>query len=161
MAPNILPQINFKRPLVNLLTAVAALDRTEDEVMGLVDEGKIAYAFNFASPDSQRRTVRILAQSIADFQNGKIATATSDAEQFNQAVRLIFPGVTTKPGGFQSVRMVTIYRRLSLDHNHVANLCRSGEMRLVKGAKFRGGPNGSPEVEFNSVVQFLQRRRIA
>lgn len=158
--PSTIPQIGFKRPLVNLLTAVAALDRTAEEVLALVDEGRIAFAFNFASQGCQRRAVRILAQSIADFQAGKIASAASDEEQFSQAVRLIFPAVSTKSGGLQSVRAATVHRRLSLDHDHVANLCRCGAMRLVKGAKFRSGPNGSPEVEFSSVVEFLKRRRI-
>ncbi|NOS68660.1 MAG: hypothetical protein HOP33_01850 [Verrucomicrobia bacterium] len=155
------PQISFKLPLVNLGTAVAALAVPEEKVFAAIEEGRIAFAFDFSSCGCKRVAVRILAQSLADFQNRKPVSTASDAEQFNQAVRLIFPAVTTKPGGIQTVRAVTIYRRLCINHDHAARLVRDGEMRLAKGAKFRRGPTGSPEVEFSSVVEFLKRRRIA
>ena len=157
---NSLPEIAFKRPLVNLWTAVAALDRSSYEVLALIEEGKLRFAWNIALRDVGSRDIRILTQSIVEFQNCQPAPRLSDAEDFQRAVKFIFPAVSYSCG-VATVRAATIYKKFSVGHSHVLKLVDQGSLRRLEGTACRPGPNGSPQIEFSSVLDLLKRRRIA
>ncbi|TAL06140.1 MAG: hypothetical protein EPO07_02310 [Verrucomicrobia bacterium] len=154
-----LPQITFKRPLVNLWTAVAALDRSSYEVLALIEEGRLRFAWNIALRGDGQRDVRILTQSLFEFQNNQAAPSISADEDFQRAVKLIFPAVS-HTRGVATVRAATIYKKFSVSSCHVLSLAEQGTLRLLAGTVQRPGPDGSPQIEFNSVVEFLARRRM-
>lgn len=157
LAPASVP---FKRPLVSLWTAVEVLDRSSAELLALIEEGKLRFAWNIAGRRTRRRLIRILSQSLVEFQSGQPAPNLSAPDDFQRAVKLIFPAVSHAPGGAITVRATTIVKRLSVGSDHVLHLVDQGELRVCKGAVRRPGPNGSPEIEFGSVVEFLTKRRL-
>lgn len=159
-----LPQLSFALPVVNLWTAVAATGARQDEVLAMIQDGRLLYAWDIGSRSSGKQLVRILARSIADFQQGRTASLASrmraGAEEFNQVLKELFPAVSYKPHGPATIRAATFTRRLCASHDHVLGLCREGSLRFAKGTKCTTGPHGSPEIEFASVVEFLRQRRI-
>ena len=165
--PNAAPLIAFKRPLVDVWAACAALDCSEDAVVNLVDEGRLRFAFNLASRHAHtRRCIRILSRSLAEFQAGAVPglgamSATQDAAAFAEALKLIFPALTRYATGGSTVRVTTIGRKFNMGTDHVLNLCDENSLRLVPGTVRRRGPNGSPQVDFASVAKFLAARRLS
>lgn len=170
-----LPQITFKQPLVNLWTAVAALGVLEDEVLRMIQDGSLRFAWNIACKNSGKQYVRILAHSISDFQAGKSAspsglnlrrtlafhgTSARSDEEYQRAIKLIFPAISHKPDGTACLRLTTIQRRFSVTHTHMARLVREGSLQMCKGDVFRSGPNGSPAITFASVLAFMKARRM-
>ena len=154
------PQLAILRPLVNLWTAVAALDRSQNEVIALIEDGKLRYAWNIASRASGHREIRILTQSLVEFQSSQRLPPVPPDEEFQRVVKLIFPAVSYKNGVAASVCATTITKRFSAGSQHVLALADEGSLRFVKDAVRRRGPNGSPAIEFASVVQFLKQRRM-
>ena len=64
-----LPQLAFRRPLASIGTAVEMLDRSAAEVMALIEEGRLRFAWNIGGRRVRNRTVRILTQSLREFQS--------------------------------------------------------------------------------------------
>ena len=165
--PTATPLVAFKRPMVDVWAACAALDCSEDAVVNLIDEGRLRFAFNLASRHAHtRRCVRILSHSLAEFQAGAgpnvgAMSAAEDAKAFAAALKLIFPAVTRYATGLSTIRVTTIGRKFNMGTDHVLNLCDEKSLRLVPGTVRRTGPNGSPQVDFSSVAKFLADRRLS
>lgn len=151
--PTSLPQITLCRPLVNLQTAAAALDRHPPAVQRLVEDGSLPWAFDLAVVQRRRMEVRILSQCLRDFQLRQVAA--SRALEFDAVLQIIFP--LLPPSG--TIKADTIARRFNCRTDHIAHLVKSGRLRLA-GAPARSGPGGSPAIEAASVIKFLRQRRI-
>lgn len=135
------------------------LDRSAAEVMALIEEGRLRFAWNIGGRRVRNRTVRILTQSLREFQSGQPTPNTTAEEDFQQAVRQIFPAVS-RASGLATVRATTIAKRFSVSSSHVLHLIDQRELRALRGTVRRPGPTGSPAVEFASVVEFLRKRRL-
>lgn len=141
--------------MVSADAAMAVLDlRQPEELLELVERGHILYAFNVACQGSRRSELRLLARSVEDYLALRAGHKAPPIESWEAVLRLIF----RDPGRPQ--RWDTIYRRWCVSQAHVRNLCKSGELRLVRGSLPHRGPTGSPLVEWASLVDFLERRRV-
>lgn len=153
-----LPQITLSRPLVNVATAGAALDCHADAIRGLIEDGKLLWAFNISTEIHTYQEVRILAHCLRDFQTGQLAA--SRALDFAAVLTLIFPMLPAPQFGvIPKLTADTLARRFNCRTDHVFHLVNVGGLRLI-GSKARRGPGGSPFIEFASVANFLRKRRI-
>lgn len=59
----------IQRSLVSIETAKAALNKSEDAILGLIESGKLRFAFDLGQTGSHRRLVRIFTLSICDYVN--------------------------------------------------------------------------------------------
>jgi len=154
---NSLPQITFRGPLVDLGTARAALLLDTPKVKALIESGDIRWVFDVAR-STARQEIRILARSLADYQNGIRAAGTDD---LTAILGVIFPTMTKlRPGVVATIRAATITRQFAINSSHCLNLLDDGEFKILKGIPRRAGVGGSPLVEFSSVVDFVNRRRV-
>ena len=155
MSATITKPLNFKRPLVSVWTVLSVTDfKTEDEVLAAIDDGRLLYAFNIAGKKATARLVRVLAASVANFVEGNPPAKISQAEEWQQVERLIFP--TPAP----SIPAKEIALAWNVSGTHILNLCDQKLLRLAKGTPRHCGPGGSPQVEYQSAVEFLRARRI-
>jgi hypothetical protein len=153
--------IRIRRPMVDVLTASAALDLRHNEVIALVESGKLCWAWNIASPNSRARTIRILSRSLEEYQTGKGARYANAQEEFQAVIRLIHPGLITQPGVVSLVRTCDLAQRFMINGGTMTRLVKAGEFEVGRKATAARGRTGSPALKASSVVEFLARRRIA
>jgi len=139
--------------------AQAALDLDAEQVMALIYDGRLQWAFNLAGADARRCEVRILSRSLEACQQRRAAPVANDGE-FAAVIKIIFPMVRPRPGVADALRARTIYHRLNIKHAHLYELVAAGLLKLLPGSHPRRGPTGSPQIEFASVIEFLRERRI-
>lgn len=155
------PVIIFRSPVITVSTVSAALERSADEVLDMVLDGRLRFAWNIARAGESRQEIRILTRSLFNYQNCIASSALNDEEDFQHAVKTIFPATAHKPDGVRFIRAAAITRRLCASRPHIYRLCNDAVFRVLPNSPRHGGPTGSPEVEFSSVVEFLRQRRIA
>ncbi len=90
------PAIIFRSPTITVSTAAAALERSAEEILGMVWDGRLRFAWNIARVGETRQEIRILTRSLFDYQNRIAAPAISDEEDFQHAVKTIFPATAQK-----------------------------------------------------------------
>lgn len=159
---NTVPLLACKRPLISLHTAADVLDKSHQQVLDLIEDGALLFAWDFGTGHSHRKAVRILAQSLIDYQRGQSASSLPAREQFAHAVSLIFPmSAMIRPGAVAKLRAHSIAFQFGIKSDHFLELVDSGLLRVAASSPRRRGPGGSPYIEFSSVVEFLKKRRIA
>jgi hypothetical protein len=91
-----------RRPLVPLTAVSMFLDLTAKEVLALIEEGKLRWAFDIRTAHSERREVRVLRQSLFEFTGlcERQRNAQSGEAEFREISELILPrGVLASPAG--------------------------------------------------------------
>ena len=154
------PTVLLRRPVVCMNFAAAVLDRDKKSVLMLVEQGDLPWAWNLAAETFTKQTVRILAQCIADFQQGHAHRTASMTPE--EVFREIFPtGQAVRAGVVAKLKLCTIARRLCVGADHVTHLVDAGWLNPVAGSAPRRGPGGSQEIEQASLMAFMRKRRIA
>ena len=130
--------------------ARGVLGREENEVLEMIDDGRIACAWNIAADaESARRELRLLAASVHDAKH----EAPSTVPDLNHAIALVLAR-EAKPF-IKSSRL----RRLWLCSSElVIDLIDAGELAQVKNTDYRAGRNGGALITKESVIAFLKRR---
>jgi len=147
--------ILFRRPLVSISTALALVDADDErQIIEMIEQGKLRWAFDVADGKRLKREVRILGASINEYLTGQQAPSCSAADDFARAIGIIFPVVPA------TVPTPTIARAFSVSPDHVLNLCRSCEICTVKGHTWHRGPRGAAQIVTASIIAFLKRRRM-
>ncbi len=95
-----------RRPLVPLAFVRMMLDKSTREVMALIEEGKLRWAFDLRSAAAERREVRVLQQSLFEyvgrFNRDPCPNGGEEAE-FSKIMDLILPkGIILSPATFHS-----------------------------------------------------------
>jgi hypothetical protein len=146
-------RVKVQRPLVDLDVASVMLCKTRPELISLIEQGRIYWAWNLAS-DAQGRIplIRVLARSLEDFIEGRQVTKAGPLE-FQGVLRQIFPN---DPAAIPSGKLAHAW---SVSPDQVLKLWRAGFLRAAKGSICRPGPGGSPRFQFGSVASFLFQRR--
>jgi hypothetical protein len=142
------------RPLMPISAVMWRLDVQEDQVLELIEEGRLAYAFNIALDRSRARALRILTESVSDYLKGRVRPADDTPEEFERVARQILPGNPVILG-------TDLCRALNCGSTHVMNLTARGAFQTVPGTKWGTGPGGSPRLERGSVLTWLKERRVA
>jgi hypothetical protein len=140
---------------VSLWTVLSVTDlKSEDEVLAAIDDGRILFAFNIAGKTAKSRLVRVLAASLCNFVEGTRFPKMSFEDEWKHVERLIFPvPAPTIPAKDAAIAW-------NCSTQHVIALCDQRLLRLAKGSPRHCGQGGSPQVEYQSAVQFLRARRV-
>jgi hypothetical protein len=133
------------RPLVPVEVAVVILDRDYDEVVSLIEEGKLMPAWNIASPGCERREIRIAREGLLRMINGQ-------GESLKAEEML--------PHHRDTLRTTELQRFFSASQWHVQGLCNAGELEVEGERAVVRGPNAFSRVTRTSVLNFLNRRTI-
>jgi hypothetical protein len=141
-----------RRPMMSVDSAKGALDRNEDEVVELI--GAWLVAWNIASPDAQRRELRILTRSVSMAVKFLDTDTRPPRWDWQEILGLVLPA-HDKPW-FTGIE---IQRMLNCGSTHVVeNLIEKKALRMMPGTTYSTGPGGSPVVQRESFVSFLSAR---
>lgn len=141
------------RPLMTISAVCGILDRNQESVLQLIEEGELLFAFNIAAAETRHRIPRILWESIDDFLAGRKREFSSEGEAWAHVAPLIFPEkeqITTRD----------VMRALNCSRQHAIDLIREKTFVLAPGSHCRRGPGGSPKIETASLAAWLKSRRM-
>jgi hypothetical protein len=145
-----LPQYQFpvSRPLVPIEVAMVMTDRDEDEVLAMIEDGHLAWAWDIKSEGAERREIRIWRDSLLmHLTGGRQPTQTEDQ---------VLDGLLPHLGA--EIRTPRLRRIFTASQWLIQNLINQGQLHGLNDAKV--GPNGYVRVTRASVITFLRNRRI-
>ncbi len=136
-----------QRPLIPIRGMVSVLDRNENAVLRLIDEGELRWAWNVAlQPDrAWKKALRVLPQCVDDYRAGRKCDLA-----WAEVQRLLLAG------GEKTVQSIEVVRLLNVCQSHVAALLRREELLLCR--KGRHGRGGTALIWSYSFTNFLKRR---
>lgn len=132
----------------------AALQLNEDQVNSLIDERRLAWAWDIGL-GKYRSEVRVLARCVSGFQ----ATGTSCNLGDEPASRIIGEILAREHKPYISGSRLRALFRCSSEL--INDLIDAGELEQLPNTNYRRGRNGSAFIEHGSVIRFLQRRKIS
>jgi hypothetical protein len=143
------------RPLMPIPAVMWRLDVDEDQVLRLIEDGELLWAFNLAAARATRRTIRVLSESVSDYLAGQVRTCGDNKAEaeWQRVASLVFPD---KP----VIVTCELARALSCGRDLAMNLVRKNHVRVVSGRRWRSGPGGSPRIDTASAKEWLKGRRI-
>lgn len=141
------PCLQIRKPLVGIPTIRCLTNRTEDQIMHMIENGKLQFAWNVAADRARRQCVRVLTLSVADF----ILGTKSQPSEIADAIKYIFPSSS------EVIRASTIARMLDTSPTHVTALVKQGH--LVKAGN-RKHSKDTDMICRASTVKFMTLRRI-
>ena len=138
--------------------AIAVLDDgDEDAILQRITSGWLRWAFDLSGSKSKRREIRILGQSLTDYQ----ARAHEREEYYRvnetTALQSIVKKVLPKTGSDQ-ITVTRFRKRVRCSSTHIYNLIE--DKLLVALTNPRRGPTGSSLIQRDSAIAFLISRRI-
>ena len=136
------------KPLLPLRGVCSLVDRDEDQTLALIEEAKIAWAFD-VSLDPKRaskKELRILPAAVADYLRGRDCSLTwQDVLDLMLAPNA--SAISTK----------ALTDSLNVSNTHVLNLAKQKALRPC--SPWRKGPGGSAHFQRQTVIDFLKERR--
>ena len=147
------PRAIAPRPLMTLSAVMWRLDRDEDEVLALIDEGALLWAFNVAVPSALKTAPRVLAESVGDYLAGRTRPAGDEEAEWQRVAGLIFPAKET-------IVRCELARALNCGRTHALSLIHLKQFQVARGTRCRPGPGGSPRIITASAAEWLRKRRL-
>lgn len=145
------------RPLVPVSACMVVLDRNEDDVLMLIDEGHLTVAFDIASRRAARREIRVWRESILLYAANDYAAMARATDALAADLAPALDAILA-PRAMEHIRARELADRFTCSSTHVLQLVEEGS---ITGPAPKGrGPNSSPRIVRNSVAAFLQSRRI-
>ena len=146
-APATVPRQRSK-PLLPVRGVVSLVDKDEHQVLRMVEDGSLAWAFDVASDPKRGRSMelRILPACVADYLRGHTCSL-----EWADVLRVLLP--MDEP----MILSRDITRILNVSNTHLYNLAR--RKQIVPCSKWRPGPGGCARFPTKSFVEFLQTRR--
>jgi len=131
--------------MVPIRGVIPILDRDEDAVLRLIEDGSLRWAFNIAVKLGSAMELRVFPQCVGDFVAGR-------------KCGLEFAAVLAALTGGRADRMsaVEISAALNASGTHVYGLIAAGELKAC--SRWRKGTGGSALVCVGSFKGFLARR---
>lgn len=94
--------LTTRRPLVPLPTVMLYLNLDQRDVLGLIEEGRLRWAFDIRSDGSANREVRVFRQSVLEYARicqSEAPARESEDEEFRRVTDQIVPaGTLLRPG---------------------------------------------------------------
>jgi hypothetical protein len=141
------------RPLMPISAVMTWLDLDEDDVLGLVEEGALPWAFDIASDSAQRRAIRVLAESVWDLTRKQTRSYGDEESEWKRVAGLIFPAKET-------IVVCELARALNCCRGLARMMVQAKQFCLVPGSICRPGPGGSPQIVTASAAEWLRKRRV-
>lgn len=144
-------------PLITIDAARALLGREydADDILMLVDDGFLPWAFSIATRASRRREIRLLDACVEHYR------LTQGHREFvmdwPEVIKLIWPPARAIQNAATSIELAA---SLCCSSDTCLSLIGEKSLHLVPGTIWRRGNGGSPLVTKESFVQFLKNRRL-
>jgi len=142
-------QCRQEDPLCAIVEVKRRLGANEDEVIALIEQGSLFWAFDISTPGAIKREIRVWHQSVNDYQE-----QTSALRSVDEVIRDILPK-HRRP----VLRATELMRALNCSQLHVYNLIEAKQFDLVD-PNWRPGPGGSAQLTRTSAAGFLKRRKL-
>lgn len=142
------------RPLVPAQALMVVLDRSEDDIKYLWEAGLLRFAFDVASPCAKRKEVRVWRESVLEYQTGN----TDYILRRNDAADLARAVAACVPAGNGPVPLAKLARLWTVSSTHLHDLVKAGSISALAGQDLK--QTQTPALDRQSVIEFLQRRRI-
>ena len=138
--------------------AIAVLDDgDEDAILQRITSGWIRWAFDISHHASGRREIRILGQSLADYQARAHERdeyyRVNDSKELARVVAKVLPKT-----GSDQITVTRLRKRVRCSATHIYNLIEDKQLTALTDP--RRGPTGSSLIERDSAINFLVSRRI-
>ncbi len=145
-----------RRPLWKAETVCDYLDIVTQDFLRLIEDGGLAWAFDIGAVHNRaRKEIRVLAHCAIERAHGSIKSIGPTANvNFSAMIELVLPHHRS------TLRGVELQRMLSCAPNHVADLARCGAIERVRESIPTTGPLSSPRFTRESVIRFLEKRRM-
>ena len=136
------------KPLLPVRGVMSLVDKNEDQVLGLIEDGKLAWAFDVALDPKRGRNkeLRILPAAVADYLRGQACLL-----EWPEVLRLLLPH--DEP----MLLSRDITRILNVSGTHTYHLAR--RKLITPRSTWRRGPGGCARFATKSFVEFLKSRR--
>lgn len=178
-------RVHLRLPMLDIAAVRAALGVGEDDVLNLIEDGHLAWAWDIATKGAVKAEMRILAQTVVSYQQALVNGVRTDELPFAEVVKIVFIGAHQRPWLWGR----ELVRAFNCSSEHVLNLIREGSLNLLPGHSvpgaagpgsrvsrlgpapdpkskmldpvpgWRRGPGGSPCVALESVLRFMRERR--
>jgi hypothetical protein len=156
--------------LVPLPAAALLLNRARRDVLALIEEGRLRWAFDVRAAGRSRGEIRVLGQSIMEFAGlcpADWVRRRNEDEEFLHLIKLVLPpGFLLKsapavPGSLAPAQWVLrgseVVQCFSCSPDHVHNLIAE---KSLETTTLRSTLNSTPLITRDSVVKFLKSRRV-
>lgn len=146
------------KPSVVLATVETArqllVGHDEDDILSLIEEGFLAYAWNIALSTHAARDPRIFPDCIAWYARtmGKGTYTRTDDQVLAELLKT--------NGDKPFIKGTTVRLILNCSSTHLINLVEAKQLALQPGTSYQRGPTGTPLVTVASFRQFLRSRRL-
>lgn len=136
------------RPMWPLNACACILDRTDAEIISMIEDGRLQYAWNIATRRADRAEWRIWRGSIHAYAAGEITM---------QGPFKVLAGLF--PHSRETLRTPELERLLSCSPRHVQRLCDDGTLTTHGDRPEPIGPNSFRRVTRASIEAFLRNRQ--
>lgn len=143
-------RLTYRLPMTSIDGAKPLLGLNEDEIMALIEDGKIRWAWDLACQSEHARFVRILNRSLVCYEKPFLG----QPETLDGVLELILPPSSKITG---RVRGTELQRACNVSSTHIINLVEAG---LLSGGDWKRGPQGSPLITRASIARFLKERTL-
>lgn len=145
-------KLELECPLLDINAARGALDLSADDILALIDNGLLAWAWDIGL--GARSEVRILAKCVRGFQASNSSCGLA-ADSFEKTIGYILAR-DTKPfiEGVRLTDLLNCHRHLIID------LIHEGDLKVLPGTSWRRGRDGTPAITRESIIQFFKQRRM-
>ena len=136
------------KPLLPIRGVVSLIDRNEDAVLALIEQGQIAWAWDVSLDGKRARSkeLRVLPAAVANYMTGRPCTL-----EWADVLGMLIPADA------RTLATPEVSRLLNASHTHVFAL--GGRKLLRHCSSWRTGPGGAARFSTESVVNFLRNRR--
>ena len=152
---------------MTVAAAKGMLDLGEDDIIELIEVQVALIAWDIATPSrrgtDRRRELRILTQSVAEFQQ---FNPDHSAEYYcpitpDHAATILLSSLDTRHSSPRAFISGTEFQRVfNCGSTHVINLIQSKALALVAKTDYQRGPGGSPSIDRESFTQLLKTRYV-
>lgn len=141
------------RPLWPKSTAQIFLNLNEYDLEKKLDHG-LHWVFNIGRSSSKCKAIRVFAYCVFECAGLSVEGITPTANlSFERIAELIF-------GKRPTLRSVEVARLFFCERRHIHWLTHDKDLATIGTPAQRFGPNASPKITRDSLVKFLERRRI-
>jgi hypothetical protein len=136
------------KPLLPVRGVMSLVDKNEDQVLSMIEDGKLAWAWDVAlDPKRGRaRELRILPAAVAEYLRGRTCSL-----EWTAVLSLLLPHDEPLILGTEITRI------LNCSSTHAYALAR--RKLIIPCSTWRRGPGGCARFRTDSFVQFLKDRR--
>ena len=151
IAPPIRLAIPPGRPLLAVTTVATVLDTNTRGVVELVEQGRIRFAWDIASPGSRSRCLRILARCVADLQAGTDSFPEGDRLAWEMVLHMILPQFRER------MPLREVQRLLAVTESYMLAAARAGLLPAERRQVARG-PHSTYFFPTRRMAEWLQDR---